>query len=767
LTRILVVCANVFAALALALLVARTCPSIASMVAAGASFAACALLLVSFYRRMLRPLAQLGILIAELNDKAVVPLAAGLVEITKGNLGTRVASERMSAPPGIRGDLGLVVKSYEEVYASLSRGILAFNAVTHVPCRRLCFTGADDYRSGELAARLLGAKLQGGGTAAMIAVDNATNYSTLREQGFLNALSRDFPGIKVVHTVLTERSAARAEEGVRSLLQRFPDLDGLYQLEEATTLTTLELLAKLRKPGTMTLICHGKREEFLDYFKKGFITASITQAPYLQGYNPLVHAYNHLVAGWQPLASKFFITPGVVTPENCRDAISVATETEGIALPADVMPPRRLAFAYLIPKKTDFWPPVWKGAEDARRLLSGKNVELTILQPCHEGNYYDTERWIRLIEELIERGIHALAVPVFSNALVPVLNTAVQRGTVVVTYNQEPSSLRELISSISEQAASVLQSSHVLSSGARESSQVTGQIRDSLIDMQKGIAEQTTSIKATDGTFQSLLDMIEGADREADAMARMAHLILEEVEKSGNSVRESKRAANDVKDSAERTRSLMQELSESSKEIGSIAAFIEEITSRTNLLAVNASIQAARAGKDGKGFSVVSTEIRNLAGLSAQAAVRITGIIRAIQSSISQAFQRSETEMAQVLKSTAQAAIAEESLRHIDDSARANVTATESVLFLLRRMTEDSRRARELLRDLTRINASTTAANQLISASAEQMAAGAASVHDTAQRLAEMAKAQETLLSTFRFENSQTVSDRVTSKMPP
>ena len=156
-----------------------------------------------------------------------------------------------------------------------------------------------------------------------------------------------------------------------------------------------------------------------------------------------------------------------------------------------------------------------------------------------------------------------------------------------------------------------------------------GQVSESL---QQASRRQTEEIEETSAAVVSLAQSVQQVSGNAAESARVAEQSLAAAEKGQQAVANAITSMNGLREQIQETSKRIKRLGESSQEIGEIVELISDITEQTNVLALNAAIQAASAGEAGRGFSVVAEEVQRLAERSADATKQIAAIVKTIQS---------------------------------------------------------------------------------------------------------------------------------------
>jgi twitching motility protein PilJ len=237
-----------------------------------------------------------------------------------------------------------------------------------------------------------------------------------------------------------------------------------------------------------------------------------------------------------------------------------------------------------------------------------------------------------------------------------------------------------------------------LTARARVTEEITGAIADSinntidqlrkLVEGVNAAAQQVTTATAEAQTISTQLlsaaqtqaDKIQGTGQSAVQMAqqmtnvsksagdsaKVAQSSLNAAEKGAQAVQNAIRGMNDIRGQIQETSKRIKRLGESSQEIGEIVQLISDITEQTNVLAMNAAIQAASAGDAGRGFTVVAEEVQRLAERSGEATKHIAAIVKSIQGDTQDAIEAMERSTRGVVEGTRTADEADRALREIE-----------------------------------------------------------------------------------------------------
>jgi len=272
-------------------------------------------------------------------------------------------------------------------------------------------------------------------------------------------------------------------------------------------------------------------------------------------------------------------------------------------------------------------------------------------------------------------------------------------GAIADSVNLTVGELRNLVSGVNKTADEVTQ-------GAAGASVVSQRLLTTA-------SSQSEELRKAGDSVELMTQSIGEVSKSAGQSAEVARQSLVTAERGSQAVQNSIKSMNQIRDQIQETSKRIKRLGESSQEIGEIVELISDITEQTNVLALNAAIQAASAGEAGRGFAVVAEEVQRLAERSSEATKQIGAIVKAIQADTQDAVAAMEKSTQGVVEGARLSDAAGTSLSEIDTVTKELAERIQSIAVSTEMQVDIAREvARSMHNSLTLTSEATMGTNE-------------------------------------------------------
>lgn len=281
-------------------------------------------------------------------------------------------------------------------------------------------------------------------------------------------------------------------------------------------------------------------------------------------------------------------------------------------------------------------------------------------------------------------------------------------GAIADSINYTIDELRILVAEINKATDQV-------SSASQQAQSITAQLLDAA-------QRQSKEIEETSASVLKMADSINEVSATAVESARVAQISLDAAGKGQSAVQDSISGMNEIREQIQETAKRIKRLGESSQEISEIVELISDITEQTNILALNAAIQAASAGEAGRGFTVVAEEVQRLAERSGEATKQIGAIVKTIQTDTHDAVAAMEKSTQGVVEGAKLSDAAGQALSEIGRVSQELAGLIQSISQTTQAQTDVAKKVAQNMQDIQSITNQTTDGTKRTAVSIGQLA---------------------------------------------
>lgn len=324
-------------------------------------------------------------------------------------------------------------------------------------------------------------------------------------------------------------------------------------------------------------------------------------------------------------------------------------------------------------------------------------------------------------------------------------------GAMVQSVNSMVTGLREVVVQVRDSSAQVAASSEQLSSSAQESTLASEQIAHIIEQGADGMDVQLKHLKKIHGLIEEMSGNIHQITKSSETMLVTVDNTFQVTDQGALSIEKVVNQMNLINEGVSNASQIIRKLGQRSNEITSILGMITTIADQTNLLALNAAIEAARAGEHGKGFAVVADEVRKLAEESKKSADQITKMISYIQTETELAVSSMEEQSNTVSDGFEYSQDAKKAFTLIGQSMGDVIEKVSDVSCAIELLSIHSKNVQQAIDEVKVIAEVGVTTTREVAAGTEENVATLQEVTASAQDLSGMAETLQQLVSRFKI----------------
>jgi methyl-accepting chemotaxis protein len=349
------------------------------------------------------------------------------------------------------------------------------------------------------------------------------------------------------------------------------------------------------------------------------------------------------------------------------------------------------------------------------------------------------------------KGIAASAQRIAAGDLTVDVEPKSERDVLGTAFKEMTENLRDTVGQVQRTAESVSSASQQMASTSEETGRAVGEIASAVGEVATGAQRQVESVESARAVSEEVLQATERSQRNATETAESATQAREVARAGAQAAQNATEAMEAVRSSTDEVTAAIRNLGDKSQQIGGIVDAITGIAEQTNLLALNAAIEAARAGEQGRGFAVVADEVRKLAEESQSAAGQIADLIGQIQAETDRTVQAAEAGAERTAAGATTVEEARAQFVRIGDSVDEVTGRIDEITAAVKEIARAAERMHADMNDVASVAEQSSASTEQVSASTQQTSASAQEIAASAQQLSATATELNELVRRFQL----------------
>lgn len=667
---------------------------------------------------------------------------------------------------------GILNQKFQKESSSLPKEITegfeiiksSFNKVTADSLSRVCYVGTDAWFEGVACARTISKRLPSGGKIAIV-ITSSLNALVMnqRYRSFTSTISKDYPDIQILGYHEAHADQASAASYVASIADK---VDAIYITGNSAVPGVTNGLALAGRLGDVFVLCHDLDETIATSIANGNVSDTVISLPFGQGHDSVIHLFNSLNTTWKPYQPRLMQTLMTVNNENLhqfwnaqeKEPNKNAFEIEGKVAPMG----NRAVKSMKILAFTEDWNSsmcqMVQGIEAAKQELAAFNceVKICILNQMRNPQSEVFEKAQTIIEEELKSGLDGICAFVGFAEFADLLNMYAKKGISISTFNSEPLSLRSMIEWLTTSSNQLEKFTGEYKKNLEIVSASYSKISTSLTNVSDMSQEQKSSIKKGADSVSEIAGFIDKTaeneileEKSVQQTTELSHSLKNIADDFAKRINGLKSMGEQVKKSVEKTQAIKQ----FSENIQSIIGIIDNISEQTNLLAFNAAIESTHAGEYGKGFKVISTEIRGLADQSVRSTKDISKLIDDMRKAVEEGIEANNQMLETVNDQVDEISAAADKLNQISSGILTDVKMVRDAVIQnstsFQKMKASTNGITSVMENSTKVSEETTGTITEVNNEFNQMNEKITSMTEKLQQLSELVTIMEGSVSSF------------------